>query len=138
MTDERVGAAEWVAVALLTASAILAALLEVMLLAQFYIGRVIFPIVILAGLALNIVLPAWGFRIVQRGLGAVLPVAGWMLTVLALTMYNRPEGDVFVAGIYFMDAALYGLLLGGSVAGFATIVVVSGNPNRPRRQRISS
>jgi hypothetical protein len=117
-------------IVLLCASAILSALLEVAFLAQFYIGTVIVPVVILAALVGNIVLPLWGFRTVHQISGALLPVVCWLVPILVLTMYNRPEGDLFVLGEFYQDAAFYGLLLVGAAAGFGTIVVLTGRFTR--------
>lgn len=111
---------------LICACAILSALLELTFLGEFYAGTVIVPVTIAAALAGNIILPLWGFRSVRRVGGALAPVLSWLLPILVLTMYNRPEGDLFVLGAYYQDAAFYGLLLAGAAAGCGTVVVVSG------------
>jgi hypothetical protein len=132
-TDEAPGAAEWLGVALLCACAVLSALLELLFIGQFYVGTVIIPLVIIAGLAGNVLLPVWGLRIVHTASGAVLPVVCWLIPILALTMYNRPEGDVMVLGLYGQQWGFYGLLLIGAGAGFATIVVAGGGAAGRRR-----
>jgi hypothetical protein len=116
--------------ALLCGCALLSSLLELVFLAEFYIGTAIVPVMILAGLAGNILLPLWGFRTVGRISGAVLPLVSWLIPMLALTMYNRPEGDLFVIGEFHQDTAFYGLLLIGAAAGFGTIVMISGRATR--------
>ena len=127
------GPAEWVALALICASAALAALLELMFLARFYLGSVIVPVVILVALVGNVVLPRWGFRIMGTAKGAVLPVAAWLLTLLGLSLYTRPEGDLFVIAAYGQQYAFYGLLLGGSLVGFVTVVTTGAGVIGPRR-----
>jgi hypothetical protein len=64
------------------------------------------------------------------------PFLCWLLPVLVLALLPRPEGDVVVQGGGGQQWAFYGLLLGGCVAGFAT-VVLTGPPPRTRQQRIS-
>ncbi len=130
----RDGATEGVAIALLCGCALLSSLLELVFLGQFYIGTAIVPVMILAALVGNIVLPLWGFRTVARLSGAVLPLVFWLIPMLALTMYNRPEGDLFVIGEFHQDTAFYGLLLLGAAAGFGTIVMISGRAARPDAQ----
>ena len=139
MADEPapVAAPEWAAIALLAATQVLAGLLEVAFLTRFYAGTVIVPVAILAAVGLNIALSRWGIRIVRRALGGVLAMIGWLLPVLVLTMYNRPEGDLFVTGEHGQQYAFYGLLLAGAIAGCATIVLSTDAPAaaRPRPGR---
>jgi hypothetical protein len=123
------GAADWVSLVLVCASAALAALLELMLLAQFYIGKVIIPVVIVAAVAGNVYLPRLGRWVFGTVRGAIAPVALWLLVILVPTLYNKPEGDLFVLGVYGQQYAYYGLLFGGAVAGFGTVIVLS-NPKR--------
>jgi hypothetical protein len=111
---------------LLCGCALLSGLLELMFLGEFYAGAAIVPAPIAGAIAGNILLPVWGFRTLQQVKGAVLPVLSWLIPILVLTMYNRPEGDLFVLGAYYQDAAFYGLLLAGAACGFGTVVVVSG------------
>lgn len=128
MAGER-GVAEWASFVFVCGSAALAALLELLFLAQFYIGKVIVPVVILAAIVGNVVLPRLGNAILGSVKGAVLPVALWLIVILVPTLYNRPEGDLFVLGVHGQQYAYYGLLFAGAIAGFGTIVVLS----TPRR-----
>jgi hypothetical protein len=130
------GVAEWVGVALLCACAVLSALLELLFVGQFYIGTMIVPVVVIVAIVGNVLLPVWGFRIVHRISGAVLPVLSWLIPILVLSMYTRPEGDLFVIAEFHQQWVFYGLLLLGAGAGFATVVVLSGGaaPRRPRTQ----
>jgi hypothetical protein len=116
------GAVEWVTLALICASSALSALLELLFLGQFYVGSIIVPLVIVAAIAGNLALPRWGMSVIGAGKGAVLPMLCWLIVLLVPSLYNRPEGDLFVIASYGQEYAFYGLLLGGSLAGFATIV----------------
>ncbi len=125
------GAAEWVAVALLCGSGVFSALLELLFIGRFYAGKIVVPVVVVVAVGGNLVLTRWGYRILRRVSGATLPLVFWMLPVLALTMYNRPEGDVIVTSQYGQQYVYYGLLFLGAGAGFITIVMLSGTPSRP-------
>lgn len=142
MSDESPGAAGWVTVAFLCGAAALSAMLELAFLSEFYAGTVIIPVTIVAAMVGNVLLPMLGLRALGRTAGAVLPLLCWLIPVLVLTMYNRPEGDLFVIAEYQQQYAFYGLLLGGSAAGLATVVLAGGNasarrnpPVRPAPQR---
>ena len=121
MTEKR-DVTDWLTFVLICGSALLAAVLEVMFLTQFYIGTVIVPVVIIAAIAQNLVLPKLGHETVRSTLGAVVPVGVWLVFVLVPVLYNRPEGDLFVLGEHGQEYAYYGLLFAGAVAGFATVV----------------
>jgi hypothetical protein len=122
------GAAEWVAIALLCGCGVFSALLELLFIGRYYIGTFVVPVVVVAAVVGNLVLTRWGFRILRRMSGATLPLVFWLLPVLALTMYNRPEGDVIVTSLYGQQWVYYGLLFLGAGAGFVTIVMLSGGP----------
>ena len=124
MAGER-GAAEWASFVFVCGSSALAALLEVLFLAEFYVGKVIVPVVIIAAVVGNVVLPRLGREVLGSAKGAVLPVVLWLIVILVPTMYNRPEGDLFVLGVYGQQYAYYGLLFAGAIAGFGTVVVLS-------------
>jgi hypothetical protein len=133
LNDHEATAADWVAIALLCGCAALSALLELLFIGQFYVGTAIIPLVILAALVGNVLLPRWGFRTVHRASGAVLPIVAWLIPILVLTMYTRPEGDLFVIKLYGQELGFYGLLLVGAAAGFGTIVVLGGGGPAARR-----
>jgi hypothetical protein len=133
VSDYSPGAVGWATFALLCGTAVLNALLDVAFLARFYAGTVIIPVTILAAVGGNIVLPWLGLRAVGRMAGAVLPVVCWLIPTLVLTMYSRPEGDLFVIAEYQQQYAFYGLLIAGATAGFATVVVLGGTPSAHRR-----
>lgn len=131
MTDEPPGAVGWLTVALLCGCALLSALLELLFLSRFYVGATIVPLVVGAALLGNVVVPFLGHRAVGSASGAVLPVVVWLVTVLGLSMYTRPEGDLFVIDAYHQQAAFYALLLVGAVAGFVTTIAVTGRVAAP-------
>lgn len=136
----RPGVIGWVSLALVCASAVLCAVLELMFISQFYIGGQIIPVVIIAAVANNIGLPVLGHHAVRAPRGAILPVLFWLVTLLFLSIYQRPEGDVLVLSAYDQDLAFYGMLLFGGIAGFGSIVVLGGRapiaPSRnPQSQR---
>jgi hypothetical protein len=125
MSAPQPGRSGWATVALLCGCAVISALLE-LLFVPLYVGSVLVPVVVVAALVGNVVLPRWGFAATGRAAGAVLPVLCWLVVVLGLTMYQRPEGDIFVLGGNAQQWAFYALLLVGAAAGFATIVVSAG------------
>ncbi|MFF7248091.1 DUF6113 family protein [Embleya sp. NPDC008237] len=56
-----------------------------------------------------------GGSLLKTKAGAAVPVAGWMLTVLWLASWTKPEGDwIFVSGVLS-----YIYLLGGTIFGVA-------------------
>ena len=134
MSDVRpISAADWVLLAIVCACQFLAGLLELFFLAQFYLGTVLIPLVIIVAIVGNIALPRWGFQIVGRTAGVALPMICWLIPVLGLTMYTRPEGDVFVLGELGQQYAYFGMLLVGAVAGFSTVVINAGRTTATRR-----
>lgn len=122
---------DWVSLVLVCAAAVLCGLLQIAFLGQFYVGATIVPLMIIAAIVSNIVLPLLGYRAVRAARGAVLPVLFWLLVVLGLTVYNRPEGDLWVISAFGQSWAFYGVLLLGTVAGFVTIIAVGGLTTRP-------
>jgi hypothetical protein len=125
VTDERPGAVEWVTLALICGCAILSAVLELLFLSQWYIGTVLVPVVILAAIGGNLALPYWGFSVLGSAVGAVLPVGLWLIVIVLLTLYARPEGDILVLGNHGQNYGFYGLFFGGAIAGFVTIARVT-------------
>lgn len=126
----RPGPVEWVTLGLVCASSMLSALLELLFVARFYVGTVIVPLVVIAAVVGNAGLSWWGFRLAGSTRGAVLPLVSWLLVVLGLTLYNRPEGDLFVINEYGEQGAFYALVLIGAGAGFATVMILSGRAVR--------
>lgn len=128
MEGER-GAVEWASFVLICASATLAAVLELVFLAQFYIGTVLVPAVILVAIVGNVVLPRMAKSVLGSVKGALVPMALWLVVILVPMLYTRPEGDVLVLAEHGQQYAFYGLLFGGAIAGFCTIIAL-GTPSR--------
>lgn len=131
---------DWAGVGLYTAGAILAAALDVFLL-PFYVGSVIAPVSIALAVVGNIVVPRLSRSLVNSTAGAAVPFAAWVLVVVVLALYPRPEGDVIVPGGGSVELVFWGTLIAGTVAGLVTVVVTATpiparagatpNPGRP-------
>lgn len=119
--DRRLDGWGRLALGLVTLSAALAALLEA-LLVPTYAGSVIVPLAVVLGIASNVALPLLARWIGGSTGGAALPVVAWMVVLLALASITRPEGDVLLPG-GTLQWVTYGLLLGGALAGAATVVL---------------
>jgi hypothetical protein len=119
-----------VGVVLCCVSAVLAAIIAV-LLTPLYWGDVLTPAAVLLAGVTNVVLPALGRRLGGSGMYAVLPFAAWLITVLVLSV-ARPEGDVLLPGGGGAQPwVTYGMLLAGGVAGGLTIIVPGMAAGRP-------
>jgi hypothetical protein len=128
--DGTPGLVGWLGVTVCTAAAVLAALVESMLI-PYYVGAVLVPLAPVAAVASNVFLPRLGHQALSRTLGAVLPYVGWLLAVIAFAGFTRPEGDViYPGGGGWMQWAAYGVLLGGGTAGAVTIALTLNPPAR--------
>ncbi|MEO8888639.1 MAG: hypothetical protein ABI301_01650 [Jatrophihabitantaceae bacterium] len=118
-----------VGILVLCAVGVLSAVLDVLLI-PLRSGRVLIPVAVVLALAGNLVLPR-AARIFLDTTGAMVSVfLAWLLPVLVLSLLPRPEGDVLVSGGGGDQWVFYGVLLGGAVAGTATIVL-HGAPRPP-------
>jgi hypothetical protein len=126
---------DWLSLALICASAVLCGLLELMLVGQFYVGAQIVPLIIIAAVASNIGLPVLGYRAMGTPRGAILPVLFWLVTVVFLSIYTRPEGDLLVIAAYGQQWGFYGVLLLGGIAGFVSILFVGQGISLRRGRR---
>lgn len=133
MTGEAV--VRWAGVLLLCAVGALAALLE-LLIVPLYDGGTIVPVTVLFGVVGNVALPRLARSFVDRTAAVVAPFAAWLLPLVILAMTPRAEGDVLVRAGGAEEKVFYALLLGGLVAGVATIVLSApgGRPLRDRRR----
>jgi hypothetical protein len=127
--DAEPGAWGWLAAALLGGCGALAGLVESMLI-PVYAGSVLVPIAPVLAVLSNIVLPRLGRYGAGRTAGAVVPFAGWLVVVVALSMFNRPEGDVIYPGGTWLQWCSYGVIIGGTLAGAITIVVTLAVPRQ--------
>jgi hypothetical protein len=55
--------------------------------------------------------------------GGVAPLACWVVAVLGMAFYSRPEGDVLVeGGKSSQQWVLFAMIVAGAIVGFTTIV----------------
>lgn len=109
------------------AAAVLAGVLEV-LLVPLRSGTVLLPVAILMSLGGNVIFPLIARKAYDTAAATVAPVVCWLVTVVALAMAPRPEGDVLVRGGNGEQWVFYGVLFGGVVAGCATAVLTAPRP----------
>lgn len=117
-------------VVLVTLCGALAALFAV-LLVPLYVGSSVLPIAVALALVSNVVLPRMAHTLVPRTLSALAPFAAWLVVVLGFGAVARPEGDVILPGApRSVEWVTYGVLLGGALAGTATVVWLTPPPAR--------
>lgn len=121
-----------VALLVLTLASALSGLIESMLI-PLYAGSVLVPVAPVLAVLGNIAFAILGRRLDAGTPGAVVPFALWMLVVLVLSSWPRPEGDVIYPGGAGLDWVSYGVVLGGGVAGVATIIRTTPATVRPTR-----
>lgn len=115
----------WAGVAMLCGCALLAALLALFLV-PVYAGSVVVPVAVALALVTNIVLPRLAHALVPTTGAAMLPFVSWLIVVIAVGMFTRPEGDIVLPGGGALEWVSYGVLLGGPLAGTVTVVLSSG------------
>ncbi|WAX56072.1 hypothetical protein M6B22_16220 [Jatrophihabitans cynanchi] len=126
-------AVRWAGLLLLCVAAALAALLE-LLIVPLYDGGTIMPVTVLFGIVGNVALPRLARALADRTGAMVAVFAAWLLPLVLLAMTPRAEGDVLVRAGGAEEKVFYALLLGGLVAGVATIVLAPmPRGRRPRR-----
>ena len=130
-------AADWLGVALLTASALLAALIEA-LLVPYYIDGVIAPLTIALAAATNVALPWLANGLIPRATARLAPFLAWLVVMIGFGVYTRPEGDVILpgGGPGGVQYVTYGVLLGGALVGTVAQVWLSPPP-QTRAGRVS-
>lgn len=130
--DDDPGVLGWVGVALVTASAAVAAWLEA-LLVPLYFGRTatVVPVAVVFALASNWYLPRLARSLVPRTVAAVLPFLAWLAVIFLLAAGARPEGDVILPGGGAVEYVGYGVMFGGALVGVLSIVF-SAPPPQPR------
>lgn len=126
---------DWLGVVLLTACGAVSALLEA-LLVPLYAGTVIVPVAVVLALVGNVALPRLARQLVPTTFAALLPFLAWLVVMIGFGMITRPQGDVILPGSpQAVEFVVYGVLLGGAVAG--TITVVVSSPPPATRKRVS-
>jgi hypothetical protein len=119
---ERRAGADYAVLAIVCASAIVAGTIEVLLI-PLHIGGTALPITVLFGILTGLVLPRLGLWLTQTMAGGVLPLACWLIAVLGVAFYPRPEGDVLVlGGKSSQQWVLFAMIVAGALAGFRTIL----------------
>lgn len=125
------GLLDWIGVAVLCLSAMLAAAIE-SLLVPLYLGSVLIPVAVVFAIVSNVALPRMAGRLVPRPVAVLLPFAAWLLVIVVFGVLARPEGDVILPGgsgaLHYVS---YGVMLGGALAGTITVVVTAPQ-RRPR------
>lgn len=131
---------DWLGVALLTLAAVLAALIEA-LLVPYYIDGDIAPIAVVLSVASNAGLPWLASQLVARAAARLAPFLGWLAVMIGFGVVGRPEGDVILPGSPSSAVYVtYAVLLGGALVGAVTQVWLSPPPGRavnPRTGRDS-
>jgi hypothetical protein len=123
------GALDVIGVVALCGAAALSALLELMFI-PLYAGSVVMPVVVVGAVVGNVLLPRLARVLVATTSAAVAPFATWLLVVVIVGLYPRPEGDVIVPGSGALVWVSYGVLLGGAVAGTVTVVMTTAPPRQ--------
>lgn len=109
-------------VVLCCATAVLAAVISV-LLTPLYWGSALIPAAVVLAAASNVALPALALRLGRSGLAAAAPFGVWLVTVIVLSI-TRPEGDILLpVGPAAQYLVTYGMVLAGGVAGALTLMV---------------
>ena len=124
---------DWTGVVLLCLTAALSALLE-SLLVPLYSGTVVVPVAVVLALAGNAVLPRLARSLVPTTWAGASPFVVWLVVVVWFGVLARPEGDVILpgGGPGGVVVVTYGVLLGGTLAGAVSLVLMSG-PSGSRR-----
>lgn len=131
--DRSPGALEWGGVVLICLCAMLAGVLE-LLLVPVYLGSVVVPIAVVGALASNVLLPRLARTLVPSTLATVLPFLSWLAVAVLVGVLTRPEGDVILPGSpHSVEYVVYGMLLGGALAGTITVVMSAPSPVRLSR-----
>lgn len=112
----------WFGIVLIVGCAMLAGLLE-MVLVPLYAGRVLVPVAVLFAVAGNVAFPRMAVSLVRSTVAAAAPFAGWLVVAVGFGVLTRPEGDVVLPGGGYVEYLGYATLLGGALAGTVTVVL---------------
>lgn len=100
--------------------AVLAAVIEV-LLVPVRIGTTVVPVTVALAALTMAALPALAGIATGRTLGAAVPAAAWVISVVMLSQ-ARPEGDVLLVGSAPLVYVTYAMLGLGAVSGIAGVM----------------
>ena len=121
-TPSRAGAVDYLLLVLICATSAVAGIIE-LLLVPHYLGATIFPISVPLGMITTYALPKLGFWVTRAVRGAVLPLVFWVVPVLTLGFYPRPEGDVVIAGGNNEQWVAVAMIVLAMVIGFRVVIV---------------
>jgi hypothetical protein len=125
---------DWLGVALVTLCGALAGFLET-LLAPLYVGSVVMPVSVLLAIATNVGLPRMARWFVPKMIAVLGPFLAWLAVAFFFGSIARPEGDVILAtSPHALEFVTYGLLLGGALAGTATVIWLTPPPQTKARR----
>lgn len=128
---------DWVGTVVLAGCGALAGLLET-LLVPLYAGAVIVPVAVVLAVATNILLPRLVRTLIPRTAIAAAPFLTWLAVVVVFGVLTRPEGDVVLPGSpSSLQLVTYGVILGGAIAGTATLVAMTPPPPSRKGQGVS-
>ena len=115
--------------ALVCATAAVAGIIELLLVPR-YVGATIFPISVPLAVLTVWGLPKLGYFLTRTVAGAALPLACWMLPVLVLTFWPRPEGDLVVEGGNSQQWVMFAMIVAGAIVGFRVVIVGTVPPRQ--------
>ena len=121
----------WAAVALVSAAALLASLLELMFV-SYYVGSTVMPVSVLFAVAGNVAFPRLARVFVDSIAAMTAPVVAWLLPMFGLTAVTRPAGGGFVPGGGAVEKVYFAVLGFGFVAGLATVMLTMPVQRPPR------
>ena len=139
MTDdgERPGPLDWAGLVVLAACGALAGLLETLYI-PLYAGAVLVPVSVVLAVLTNIALPRLARTLVPHTAAAAVPFVLWLAVVVVFGLVARPEGDVVLPGSpATLQLVIYGVVLGGAIAGVATLVLMAPPPASRKDRRVS-
>jgi hypothetical protein len=131
--DTAPSAADYLVLALICASAVLAGLLELLLVPHYVDGH-IFPISVPLAMITTYALPKLGFWLIGQVRGAALPLVFWIVPVLTLGFLGRPEGDLIIEGGNNEQWVALAMIVAGAVVGFVVISVGTLPTPSPRER----
>ena len=117
----------WAGMAVLCGCAVLSGVLALFLV-PLYAGSVLVPVAVVVAVASNVALPRLARTLTDSTAVTVLPFAFWLVTVIVIGVFPRPEGDVVLPAGNGLQWVSYGVLLGGAVAGAVTVVRSGARP----------
>jgi len=116
------GAVDYLLLALICLTSAVAGVIELLLVPR-YLGGTIFPICVPLAMLTTYALPMLGFWLTRAAKGAVLPLVCWIVPVLVLGFWSRPDGDVVIAGGNSEQWVALVMIVAAMVVGFRVVIV---------------